>query len=470
MDTSSKPERRSKAGKHRGKSEEVRNDRRPHSLMKNRGRPKKGGGGGKHTWGRPGVDDMYDDDIAIDRGDPNYDSDENDSYVLMSRYDSESNKASKVGVPLSSEGRLGYGRSTGMGSPPRNYEERAAAGAGGAGAGDGESTRLNLSGFKRAVIPLIAEYFDSEDAGEVKSSVLDLGTPFFHYELVKRAVTMSMDKSDRERELASRLISNLYPDVLPMDQVGKGFERLFELADDLELDNPDAHKMLAQFLGRAVVDEILPPSFLSDPVVEDLGGEIVRDAKVLLSMRHGSARLEKVWGAAAGETSDLKQAVRMLVKEYFLSNDAAEAARCVRELSVPHFHHEVVKRTVVVALDRNAETQARARDLLAYLAKQGVISPAQNAIGFTRVKQELGDISLDQPQAPELFEAFVAAAKEGGYLASDWTGDTPAGDGGTGDADAADGGAAATGDDGAAGGGGDSAAAAAEGADAGAAE
>lgn len=41
-----------------------------------------------------------------------------------------------------------------------------------------------------------------------------------------------------------------------MDQIGKGFERLLELADDLELDNPDAHKMLAQFLGRAVVDEV----------------------------------------------------------------------------------------------------------------------------------------------------------------------------------------------------------------------
>ena len=62
---------------------------------------------------------------------------------------------------------------------------------------------------------------------------------------------------------------------------------------------------------------------------------------MLLSIRHGSARLEKVWGPSAGETSELKRAVRMLVKEYFLSNDAAEAARCVRELNVPHFHHEV---------------------------------------------------------------------------------------------------------------------------------
>jgi len=121
-------------------------------------------------------------------------------------------------------------------------------------------------------------------------------------------------------------------------------------------------------------------------MVEDLGGEIVREARTLLSIRHGSERLERVWGAAAGETSELKTAIRMLVKEYFLSLDAAEAARCVRELSVPHFHHEVVKRTLVVAMDQGASTQAVASDLLKYLHKQGVVSSAQMAIGFQRVK------------------------------------------------------------------------------------
>ena len=200
--------------------------------------------------------------------------------------------ASGVGVPLETAGRLGY---AGGGD-----------GGGDAAAAPASAPRLNLSGFKKRVVPVIAEFFDSEDFDEVARyeharcvwcrtcspdlaavpdarrarAVLDLGTPFFHYELVKRAVTMSMDKNDRERELASRLISTLcvaspavvwlwgsasratrpsccrYPKVLPMDQIGKGFERLLELADDLELDNPDAHKMLAQFLGRAVVDEV----------------------------------------------------------------------------------------------------------------------------------------------------------------------------------------------------------------------
>jgi programmed cell death protein 4 len=32
----------------------------------------------------------------------------------------------------------------------------------------------------------------------------------------------------------------------------------------------------------------------------------------------------------------------MLLKEYLSSSDIAEAIRCLTELNVPHFHHEVV--------------------------------------------------------------------------------------------------------------------------------
>lgn len=39
-----------------------KDDRRPHQYMKNRGMPKKGGAGGKGTWGTPG-DELLDDYI-----------------------------------------------------------------------------------------------------------------------------------------------------------------------------------------------------------------------------------------------------------------------------------------------------------------------------------------------------------------------------------------------------------------------
>lgn len=34
--------------------------------------------------------------------------------------------------------------------------------------------------------------------------------------------------------------------------------------------------------------------------------------------------------------------IQLLLKEYLTSSDLVEAMRCVRELEVPHFHHELV--------------------------------------------------------------------------------------------------------------------------------
>ena len=42
-----------------------------------------------------------------------------------------------------------------------------------------------------------------------------------------------------------------------------GFTRLLASVEDLALDFPDAAHTLSLFLGRAVVDEALPPSFLA---------------------------------------------------------------------------------------------------------------------------------------------------------------------------------------------------------------
>lgn len=53
-----------------------------------------------------------------------------------------------------------------------------------------------------------------------------------------KSISMSLDQKDRERELVSKLLSGLYPDVLTTEDIGKGFERLFEIVDDLALDAP----------------------------------------------------------------------------------------------------------------------------------------------------------------------------------------------------------------------------------------
>lgn len=65
-----------------------------------------------------------------------------------------------------------------------------------------------------------------------------------------------MDRNHKEKEKAS----GLYAVVVSPDQIRVGFIRFIESVGDLALHIPD---LLALFIARAIVDEILPPVFLA---------------------------------------------------------------------------------------------------------------------------------------------------------------------------------------------------------------
>ena len=46
-----------------------------------------------------------------------------------------------------------------------------------------------------------------------------------------------------------------------------------------------------------------------------------------------------------------------LLKEYLSSGDSEEAMRCVRDLDVPHFHHEVVYEVQTIYVLHNVYLQ-----------------------------------------------------------------------------------------------------------------
>jgi hypothetical protein len=51
---------------------------------------------------------------------------------------------------------------------------------------------------------------------------MELGQPGLHSLFVKQVVTVAMDRRDREREMASNLLSELHPRVITDDQVNGG--------------------------------------------------------------------------------------------------------------------------------------------------------------------------------------------------------------------------------------------------------
>ena len=276
---------------------------------------------------------------------------------------------------------------------------------------------MKLSEYKRFIEPLIKEYFLNGGMDEIINSLVEANAKEYSYEFVKRIINMSFDRSDRERELVSQLLSYGYPNFFSTSVVGKGFERLFEVADEVVKDAPAAHDMLAKFLARAVVDEVLPPAFLLDAVVTNLGGEVVEQAKRMLSRDHSGTLLERGWGPGDGRpVSELKVVIDQFLQEFLLTGDVAEATRCLVELQTRQYLHEVVKRAIVLSLDQPPARQESVSELLRQWAQSGLLSRGQAAKGFSRVLAQVPDLQLDTPAAGSLVQAFVQRALATGVL------------------------------------------------------
>ncbi|CAI7822083.1 unnamed protein product [Closterium sp. NIES-54] len=311
--------------------------------------------------------------------------------------------------------------------------------------------------YKRKVVAVLEEFFSSGDISAAAQEFKDLAQEHYHHHVVKRIVTMSLDRNDRHKEMAAQLLSALYAAVIAPDQLAKGFKNLLESVEDLEIDCPGAGDVLATFLARSVVDDVLPPAFLKRMAKKletgEVGGaggqasaedgeaegeadgdgsgaaqasggtggralEVVRAAEGKLASAHHAEVLEKCWGGSARVTYEgAKGSIKQLLAEYVVSAERGEACRCIRELNLPFFHHEVVKAALIMAME-NKPKEAALLSLLQEAAQEGLISASQVSKGFGRVFQNIDDLALDVPSAPDDLQRMVAHATSHGWLSS----------------------------------------------------
>ncbi|XP_023001234.1 uncharacterized protein LOC111495424 isoform X1 [Cucurbita maxima] len=278
-----------------------------------------------------------------------------------------------------------------------------------------------LDNFKKSVVSIIEEYFSAGDVELAAFDLGDLGSSNYHPYFIKRLVSMAMDRHDKEKEMASVLLSALYADVISPAHIRDGFFMLLESADDLAVDIPDAADILALFLARAVVDDILPLAFLARArkalLEPSKGTQAIQTAeKSYLSAPHHAELVEKKWGGSTHFTvEEVKKKIAYLLREYVENGDTIEACRCIRQLSVSFFHHEVVKRALILAMEiRKAEPLIL--KLLNEAAEEGLISSSQMIKGFSRLAESLDDLALDVPLAKSLFESLVLRAISEGWL------------------------------------------------------
>ena len=228
----------------------------------------------------------------------------------------------------------------------------------GNGHSDSTSFDADLSDYKKKATIIVEEYFSTNDVVSVANELKELGMAEYRYYFVKKLVSMAMDRNDKEKEMAAFLLSTLYADVIDPPEVYRGFNKLVASADDLSVDIPDAVDVLAVFVARAIVDDILPPAFLKKQMNllpdESKGVDVLKKAeKSYLAAPLHAEVVEKRWGGADNWTAeDVKGRINDLLKEYVMSGDKKEAFRCIKVLKVPFFHHEIVKRALIMAMER----------------------------------------------------------------------------------------------------------------------
>lgn len=335
-----------------------------------RGLPKKGGAGGKGVWGKMGSEMMLEEDFE-DQNDPNYDSEINDRNTELREV-----------------------------IPEPTPEE-----------------------FFKMCEPIILEYFHSGDTHEVAVSLDEILVGGLRQLVTSVAVEIAMDHKDSQREMISVLISDLYGRVITPKDIIKGFDLLLSNLPDLILDTPEAPTILGNFIARAVADDCIPPIYASShPDLDNLNEHAlaaIKRADTLLSMKQSMVHLDNIWGSAGPlrPVKTINKKMTLLLKEYLQSKDIQEAQRCLRELEVPHYHHELVYEAIVMSLEGvNQQTEEAMCTLLKSMENCCLISPAMMEQGFQRVFDDMADIVLDVPLAYVMLDRFVERCSHAGFL------------------------------------------------------
>ncbi|CAG01296.1 unnamed protein product, partial [Tetraodon nigroviridis] len=247
---------------------------------------------------------------------------------------------------------------------------------------------LDQRDFEKTVTPVVQEYFEHADTKEV---------------LAKAS----------QRELTSRLLADLCGPVLTCRDLESAFDKLLWELPDLVLDTPGAPQLVGQFIARAVSDQILSESYI-DGYKGRVNCEYTRAAldraEVLLKMSLGGLRMDNQWGTGGGQRpiTQLIKEMNLLLNEYILSGDGEEAERCLRDLEVPHFHHEFVYEAIVMVLESKGDkTFEMILHLLKSLSASSVITVDQIGRGYERVYMDIADINIDVPRAYFILEQFV---------------------------------------------------------------
>lgn len=284
-------------------------------------------------------------------------------------------------------------------------------------------TLLTSGDFRRMVVEdIISEYIES---GDVKEALADLNTKknIEGADFVEASLVYGVEHHAYERELISQLLSEAH-EIFEGRGYEEGFQRVLYNLPDLVLDVPNATEYVGIFAARCMYDDVLPPKFIKDAIIENEQAKLA--ISLAFNMEHNPSersRLENVWGPASLASVDrLRDEANVILKEYLVSLDLGEADRAIVELNSPSFMSQVVKQALYMAIESgNHKPRELILDLLEAWAKSSILSDYHMFHGFDLAVRSIDEIALDVPHAQDILNKFILDAKKRGLLTSSFT-------------------------------------------------
>jgi len=277
-----------------------------------------------------------------------------------------------------------------------------------------ESVVVNGNGksSEHLIAEILVEFTESADIHETITDIKE--HPLIEpAQFVTLAIEFGLEHHNHERELISQLLSETHA-VFEGRGYEEGFQSILYRLPDLTLDVPDAAEFVGLFVARAIYDDVLPPAFIKNVVVDnDL-------AKLALSLSYNvvhepaeRVRLENIWGPSAqNSVEQLREEAQSIVKEYMSSLDIVEADRAILALKSPSFMSQVVKEAIFLAIERgNHKPRELVLTLLTSWSKSAIISDYHMARGFDLANKSLDEIRLDVPHAEEALQSIFKEAQ-----------------------------------------------------------
>ncbi|KAJ8615609.1 hypothetical protein MRB53_034981 [Persea americana] len=244
-----------------------------------------------------------------------------------------------------------------------------------------------------------------DDIPEFSRSLEDLAAPKLNPVFLKKLITLAMDRNNREKEMTSVMLSTLHTEIFSTEDIVNEFVMLLAVIDDVLVP-----------LNLEEISSKLSPNCS--------GSETVHTVRSLLAARHAGERILSCWGCGGGwAVEDAKDKISKLLDEYESGGVVGEACQCIRDLGMPFFNLEVVKKALVVAMEKKNDGMP---DLLQECFGERLITINQMMKGFARIRDTLDNLAFYISNVEEKFIFYVEHARKNGWLLPSFTSGTGA--------------------------------------------